>query len=73
MNNFASLVVQKTRKTNNTLNVAVGTVKKSTETISLAWFFRNVRQLWEGGLRLRTMYFETVAWLSLMPSFSNSP
>jgi hypothetical protein len=63
----------RTRKTNSTWNVAVGTVKKSTETISLAWFFRNVRQLWEGGFKWRTIYFETVAWLTTMPSFSNSP
>jgi hypothetical protein len=37
------------RKTKRTLNVAVGTVKKSIETISFAWFSGNVRQFCEGG------------------------
>jgi hypothetical protein len=41
--------LSRTRKTNNTLNVAVGTAKKSTDAISSAWFLRNARQLWEGG------------------------
>jgi len=32
------------RRTKSTRKVAVGTVKKSIETISLAWFSRKVRQ-----------------------------
>ena len=34
--------------------------------------WRNVRQLWEGGFRWRTICFETAAWLTSMPSLSNS-
>jgi hypothetical protein len=56
-------------KTKRTRNLAVGTVKKSTETMSCAWFFRNVRQVCDGGFRRRGMYFETAAWLISIPSF----
>ena len=42
---------ERTRKQNSTWNRAVGTVKKSIETRSLAWLFRKTRQLGEGGLR----------------------
>jgi len=55
------------------LELMVGTVKKSTATKSLAWLFRNVRQLCEGGLLSRTMYLATVACDSSIPSLSNSP
>jgi hypothetical protein len=51
----------------------VGTTKKSTETKFLAWFMRNVRQVCEGGLPCRTMYFATVAWETSIPIFTNSP
>ena len=54
-------------------NVAVGTVKKSKAIRSLAWFFKNVRHACDGGLRCRTMYFETVACETVRPSFSSSP
>jgi len=40
----------------------VGTTKKSIAAISGTWFSRNVRQVWEGGLRCRHMYFTTVDW-----------
>jgi hypothetical protein len=43
------------------------------EAISLAWLVRNVRQFWDGGFWLRTIYFDTAAWETSMPSFSNSP
>ena len=38
----------------------VGTVKKSTDTNVLTWLLREVRQICEGGLRSRTMYFATL-------------
>jgi hypothetical protein len=34
---------------------------------------KKARQVWDGGLLLRTMYFDTVAWLTSMPSLSSSP
>lgn len=37
-----------TTKTNKTRHIAVGTTKKSAATRSVAWFVRNVRQVWEG-------------------------
>jgi hypothetical protein len=63
----------KISNTKSTRNVAVGTVKKSIEAISAAWFSKNVRQLSDGGFRWPTMYFETEARLISMPSFSSSP
>src|SRR5438445_8542988 len=59
--------------TNRTRKVAVGTVKKSNAIRSLAWFFRNVRHTCDGGLRCRTIYFETVACETVRPSFNSSP
>ena len=40
-------------KTKSTRKDAGGAVKKSTETISLTWISRNVRQVWHGGFRRR--------------------
>src|SRR4051794_7462146 len=37
------------------------------------WFSRNVRQVWEGGLRCRSMYLATVGSVISIPSLSNSP
>src|SRR5437867_2464962 len=53
--------------------VAVGTVKKSNAIRSGAWFFKNVRHACDGGLRGRTMYFDTVACETVRPSFNSSP
>ena len=53
--------------------MAVGTMKKSIEAIAVAWFFRNVRQVWGGGLFPRGMYLDTVAWATSMPSYRISP
>ena len=39
----------------------VSTTKKSMAAISLAWFFKNVRQVCDGGLRARDLYLRTVA------------
>jgi len=39
----------------------------------LAWFLRNARQLGDGGLRFRTMYFSTVDFATTIPIFSSSP
>ena len=41
---------------------ASGTTHISTAAIAPAWFWRNVLQDCEGGLRSRTMYLETVDW-----------
>src|SRR5467141_1545181 len=57
--------------TNRTRQVAVGTVKKSNAIRSGAWFFKNVRHACDGGLRGRTMYFETVACETVRPSFNS--
>src|SRR5207245_1421510 len=59
--------------TNRTRKVAVDTVKKSNAIRSGAWFFKNVRHACDGGLRGRTMYFDTVACETVRPSFSSSP
>ena len=58
---------------NNTLNITVGTVKKSTETRVRRWLSRNLRQVCDGGARWRTRYLETVACAISMPSFWSSP
>src|SRR5437899_8758370 len=62
-----------TTSTNRTRKVAVGTVKKSSAIRSGAWFFKNVRHACDGGLRGRTMYFDTVACETVRPSFNSSP
>src|SRR5882724_2189991 len=46
--------------TNSTLKVTVGTVKKSQETKSSTWLFRNALHGGEEGLRDRGRYFSTV-------------
>ena len=50
----------RTTKTNNTLNVAVGTTKKSIATRSFKCRSRNVRQVAEGNLSSRGLYLSTV-------------
>src|SRR3989475_12254929 len=60
-----------TTSTNRTRKVAVGTEKKSNAIKSGAWFFKNVRHACDGGLRRRTMYFDTVACETV--SFNSSP
>src|SRR5262249_3535578 len=59
----------RTTKTNNTLNVTVGTAKKSTETRLRRWLSRKVRQVCDGGLRWRTMYLDTAGCEISTPSF----
>src|SRR5262249_17397204 len=39
----------------------------------LAWLFRKVRQVCEGGLRCRTMYLATLVSPMVMPNLSSSP
>ena len=64
----------RTTKTNNTVNITVGTVKKSTETSVPTWLARKVRQVCDGsGVRRRTKYLETVAWEIARPNFRSSP
>jgi hypothetical protein len=48
-------------------------VKKSTETKLVAWLFRKVRQVCDGGRWVRFMYFETLVSPMSMPSLSSSP
>jgi len=43
--------------------------EKSNAIRSGAWFFKNVRHACDGGLRGRTMYFDTVACETVRPSF----
>ena len=64
----------RTTKTNNTLNIPVGPVKKSTETSVPTWWARKLRQVCDGGGgRRRTRYLETVAWEIARPSLRSSP
>src|SRR6266404_6083152 len=51
----------------------VGTTKKSTETRSKTWFWRNVRQVCEGGFGRRGMSRATVRCETSKPSLSSSP
>lgn len=60
-------------KTNSSRHVIVGTAKKSTATVEPRWFFRNVRQVCEGGLRRRGIRREIVRSETSNPSFYNSP
>ena len=55
-----------------TRKVAVGTTKKSTETRSKTWFWRNVRQVCEGGFGRRGMRRATVRCETSKPSLSSS-
>ena len=60
-------------KTNRRANAAVGTTRKSIEAISRTWLSKEVRQVRAGGFRGRTMYFDTEACDTSIPSFSSSP
>src|SRR5215471_797169 len=61
-----------TIKTKRTWKSAVGTVKKSMETSCFEWFFRNVRQVCDGGFGCRTMYLLTEDSEIWSPSLRNS-
>jgi hypothetical protein len=63
----------RTTKTNKTLNVTVGTVKKSTETRLRRWLSRNVRHICDGGLLRRPRHLDTAACEISMPNFWSSP
>ena len=59
-----------------TVNVTVGTIKKSLANVLCMWFFKKVCHVWDGGLGGRhfLMMFETVRSETLsMPSFKSSP
>ena len=58
----------RTTKTNNTLNVAVGTTKKSIATRSFKCRSRNVRQVAEGNLSLCGLYLSTVDFATSIPN-----
>ena len=55
------------------VNRTVGATMKSIETISLAWFSRKLRHVWLGGFLVLAMYFSTVDFETVMPSFASSP
>lgn len=59
-------------KQNKMRNVAVGTVKKSTATMSRTWLSRNVRHVWDRGLRWRILYLSTVAFDTSKPRSRSS-
>jgi hypothetical protein len=64
----------KTTNTKSTRKVAVGTVKKSMDASWETWLVKNVRQVWDEGVRgRRPRYFATVAWAIVIPIFCNSP
>src|SRR4029450_7718603 len=50
-----------------------GALKKSTDTKLWTWFSRKVRQVCDGGFRLRTRYLLTLVSPISIPSFSSSP
>jgi len=50
-------------------DVIVGTTKRSAAMIWLAWFFRKVRHVCDGGRGCRRMYLATVDSLTEIPSF----
>src|SRR5262245_3393547 len=54
-------------------NAAVGTVKKSIDTISLTWLSMKVRQVCEGGFLRLGIRRETVRSETSIPSLSSSP
>src|SRR5438270_572087 len=58
---------------NKTRNVAVGTVKKSIETRSWIWLFKNAFQVGDGGVSRLGMSRETVRSEMLIPNLSSSP
>ena len=64
---------ERTTNTNNTRNVTVGTTKKSTDTSSFMWFFRNALHVPDGGFLVRIMYFSTVDLATVMPILASSP
>ena len=60
--------------TNRIRNFAVGTVKKSIETLFIIWLFKNVRHVWDAGLGFRRgIRLDTVRSEISIPSFSSSP
>ncbi len=63
----------RTRNTNSTRKLAVGTVKKSTDTMSLMWFARKACQACDGGPGRRGMSRDTVRSEISMPSLRSSP
>src|SRR6185369_5543139 len=47
--------------------------KKSTETRSFTWFYRNARHVGDGGFLVLTMYLSTVDLATSIPSLASSP
>ncbi|MFO7973947.1 MAG: hypothetical protein R6V12_04860 [Candidatus Hydrogenedentota bacterium] len=43
------------------------------DTISLAWFVKDARHVWLGGLGVLTMYFSTVDFATVTRIFASSP
>jgi hypothetical protein len=51
----------------------VGTIRKSIDTRSSRWFFRNAFHVGEGAFLNRPRYLSTVDFATSMPSFPSSP
>ena len=66
--NDASPIVREDHEDEQTLNITVGTTKKSTET-RVCMLSRNVRQVCDGGPLRRPRYFDTAACEISTPSF----
>ena len=67
---------ESTKKTYNTPNVTVGTVRKSIAIVPTAWVRMNVPHVWDGGRGGRPagrgMYFATASLPTSWPSFASS-
>ena len=62
-----------TTNTKSTLNLTVGTAKKSMATRSFAWLLRNACQVGDEGFSGRSMYLSTVDFATSIPSLRSSP
>jgi hypothetical protein len=70
---YAPMVMRQHQEYVKDLETKGGRGKKSMETSCVRWFSRKVRQVRDGGLRLRTIYLLTLVSLILIPSLSKSP
>ena len=69
---YPSAMMSEYDENEDTRRPAVGTVKKSKETRSRTWLARNVRQVWDGGVRRFGISRETVRSERSMPSLRSS-
>src|SRR5262249_26745629 len=71
--NHPASFMHNTMNTNNTCNLAVGTVKKPTETRSRRWLSKKVRHVWDGAVCRWGISRDTVRSEISIPSLSSSP